>query len=88
MPLTPRCFKPPYAFAGDGKLGLLVAQVLASQAPGRVTLLGRHAAKMALVSGLKEAVVAGEAAAQERAGQFDLAVEATGGWSKGRGQGP
>jgi threonine dehydrogenase-like Zn-dependent dehydrogenase len=39
------------AVLGDGKLGLLVAQVLALAAPGRVTLFGRHADKMALVRG-------------------------------------
>lgn len=38
--------------AGDGKLGLLVAQVLAcSGRCGALTLIGRHAAKMALVTG-------------------------------------
>lgn len=38
--------------AGDGKLGLLVAQVLAcSGRCGTLTLIGRHAAKMALVTG-------------------------------------
>ncbi len=35
--------------AGDGKLGLLVAAVLVTQGH-KVTLVGRHASKMQLVS--------------------------------------
>lgn len=66
------------AVLGDGKLGLLVAQVLALEAPGRVSLFGRHEANMALVSGLKEWEVAGASLATDREGQFDLVVEATG----------
>jgi len=38
--------------AGDGKLGLLIAQVLALEAPGKVTLIGRHPHKLQQVSGL------------------------------------
>ena len=49
------------AVLGDGKLGLLCAQVLALAAPGRVTIFGRHADKMALVrSGLAARVVVAE----------------------------
>lgn len=72
------------AVLGDGKLGLLVAQVLALAAPGSVTLFGRHAEKMALVrgDGLAARVVVEE---EDRAAppppldaQFDVVVEATG----------
>ncbi len=44
------------ARAGDGKLGLLVAAVLAVSGH-RVTLLGRHEGKMKLVPRLERAVV-------------------------------
>ncbi len=64
--------------AGDGKLGLLVAQVLACHAPGRVTLFGRHTAKMALVQGLAERLVVDEHTASKHAAAFDLVVEAAG----------
>jgi threonine dehydrogenase-like Zn-dependent dehydrogenase len=71
------------AVLGDGKLGLLVAQVLALAAPGRVTLFGRHSEKMGLVRGdLAARVVEADAAASppplplER--RFDVVVEATG----------
>ena len=49
------------AVIGDGKLGLLVAQllVLAGQ---EVTLLGRHERKMALVEGATAHVVTGATA--------------------------
>ncbi len=62
---------------GDGRLGLLIAQVLALRAPGRVTHFGRHAEKMALVSGTQQVVVT-DATASEHAGQFGLVVEASG----------
>ena len=64
--------------AGDGKLGLLVAQVLAVRAPGRVTLFGRHASKMGLVQGLQERLLVDDGTASKHAGAFDLVVEATG----------
>lgn len=62
---------------GDGKLGLLVARVLAL-AGGDVTLLGRHPRKLALAeeAGVRT-VVEGEGRGPE-AGSFDLAVEVTG----------
>jgi len=61
----------PVAVLGDGKLGLLVAQVL--QAHGAaVRLFGRHKEKMAI------AAAAGVAVSLVPAGQFDRVVEATG----------
>jgi len=45
------------AVIGDGKLGLLVAQVLVASGMARVTLLGRHASKMALVEGVHRTLV-------------------------------
>ena len=61
----------PVAVLGDGKLGLLVAQVL--QAHGaEVRLFGRHKEKMAI------AAAAGVASSLVPAGQFDWVVEATG----------
>ncbi|EFJ51367.1 hypothetical protein VOLCADRAFT_103412 [Volvox carteri f. nagariensis] len=73
------------AVIGDGKLGLLVGQVLvrhvAAAGGPRVTLIGRHAAKMALVQGDAERLVSegdGTALAERLAGQFDLVVEASG----------
>jgi threonine dehydrogenase-like Zn-dependent dehydrogenase len=37
---------------GDGKLGLLIAMALASVAPNQVTVIGRHANKLACLEGL------------------------------------
>ena len=42
---------------GDGKLGLLVAQVLVASGLAKVTLLGRHKSKMDLVEGLHRCVI-------------------------------
>jgi threonine dehydrogenase-like Zn-dependent dehydrogenase len=64
--------------AGDGRLGLLIAQVLALKAPGRVTHFGRHADKMALVSGSAAQVLVTDATAAEHAGSYNLVVEASG----------
>lgn len=44
------------AVCGDGKLGLLIAQVLAISGHN-VTFFGRHERKMALVEGVKRVVV-------------------------------
>lgn len=63
---------------GDGKLGLLVAQALAVAAPGKVSLFGRHADKMALVSGLAAREIVTPQTAEAYAGAFDVVVEATG----------
>ena len=60
---------------GDGKLGLLIAQVLKTVTPA-VTLAGHHSAKLALVHDFGiQTIQAGEMAADK---QFDLVVEATG----------
>jgi threonine dehydrogenase-like Zn-dependent dehydrogenase len=68
------------AAAGDGKLGLLVAQLLACQRPGQVTLFGRHASKMSLVQGLAAQLVVSDELVARHSGKFDLVVEASGGW--------
>jgi len=72
--LLPHCCCPP----GDGRLGLLIAQVCALHAPGRVTHFGRHPDKMSLVSGTVGQVVSFEEAAEKHTGAFDLVVEASG----------
>lgn len=59
---------------GDGRLGLLCAQVLALT-EGRVTLLGRHPEKMALVAGRGIDTVTSREDLGER---FDIVVDATG----------
>lgn len=63
---------------GDGKLGLLISQVL--RLPGaEVTLLGRHAQKGALVEPLGIRYLIADTAQTELAGtQFDVVVECTG----------
>ena len=70
------------AVVGDGRLGLLVAQVLAVAAPGRVVLFGRHQDKMQLVTGLKAMRVHVDDREEKQAvghqQQFDLVVEASG----------
>jgi threonine dehydrogenase-like Zn-dependent dehydrogenase len=63
---------------GDGRLGLLIAQVCALQAPGRVTHFGRHTDKMSLVTGTAAQVISSDAAADVHAGTFDVVVEASG----------
>jgi len=62
------------AVLGDGKLGLLVAQVLA-QAGAEVTVLGKHNEKLALARRLGLAARMEKHAPQR---EFDLVVEATG----------
>ncbi len=62
------------AVLGDGKLGLLAAQVLA-QAGAEVTVLGKHREKMALALRLGLTALPAPRAARR---SFDLVVEATG----------
>lgn len=64
--------------AGDGRLGLLLAQVCALQAPARVTHFGRHPEKMQLVTGTAAQLIATEEAANQHAGSFDVVIEASG----------
>lgn len=68
----------PVCHTGDGRLGLLIAQVLALKAPGRVTHIGRHISKVSLVTGTVQQVVSSGTTADTYQGQFDLVVEATG----------
>ncbi len=64
------------AVLGDGRLGLLVAQVL-RQAGGQVTVIGKHAWKLAQAKSWKVRLV--EAGSEKTpAGSFSLVVEATG----------
>ncbi len=64
------------AVIGDGKLGLLSAMALSLAAPG-LTLVGKHASKMALVSEYDIATVnTAEIAGMEN--EFDVVVEASG----------
>ena len=62
------------AVLGDGKLGQLVARVLALTGCD-LTVIGRHAAKLALLAGLAATVTADRAAALD---PFDLVAECTG----------
>ncbi len=64
------------AVIGDGKLGLLCAQVLATTG-AQVTLIGKHRAKLAI--GARRGVETNTIAeAQPRKGEFGVAVEASG----------
>ena len=64
------------AVLGDGRLGLLVAQVL-RQAGGQVTVIGKHASKLAVAKSWDLNVA--EAGKDEiRPASFSLVVEATG----------
>jgi threonine dehydrogenase-like Zn-dependent dehydrogenase len=64
------------AVIGDGKLGLLCAQVLATTG-AEVTLIGKHRAKLAIAArrGIETNTIA---EAQPRKGGFGVAVEASG----------
>jgi 2-desacetyl-2-hydroxyethyl bacteriochlorophyllide A dehydrogenase len=66
------------AVVGDGKLGLLCAQVLKATSGAGVTLVGRHEAKLRIARGRGVRVLKEDElpASFERA--FDVAVEATG----------
>src|SRR5687768_1239466 len=63
------------AVIGDGKLGLLCAQVLATTG-AEVTLIGKHRAKLAIAArrGIETNTIA---EAQQRKGAFGVAVEAS-----------
>ena len=64
------------AVIGDGKLGLLCAQVLATTGAA-VTLIGKHKAKLAIAGqrGIETNTID---EAQKRQGHFDIVVEASG----------
>lgn len=64
------------AVIGDGKLGLLCAQVLATTGTG-VTLIGKHKAKLAIAErrGIETNTIA---EANKRKGEFGVVVEASG----------
>ncbi|HEV2493532.1 MAG TPA: alcohol dehydrogenase catalytic domain-containing protein [Terriglobia bacterium] len=67
------------AVLGDGRLGLLIAQVL-QHAGAQVTVLGRHEDKLALARrwGLEVALDAGPSGAGPKPRSFRVVVEATG----------
>jgi threonine dehydrogenase-like Zn-dependent dehydrogenase len=63
------------AVLGDGRMGLLVAQVLKTRAPD-VTIIGRHEHKLAVARVLD--ISTQLAAEPVRGGQFDVVVDVTG----------
>ncbi len=72
------------AVLGDGRLGLLVAQVLRHAGVG-VTIVGRHAEKLAIANSLGIATMRADEAESARGlpraesrGRFDVVVDATG----------
>ena len=64
------------AVVGDGKLGLLCAQVLATTGAA-VTLIGKHENKLAIAKNRGLEILPANQA-QSRAGHFDVVVEASG----------
>lgn len=64
------------AVIGDGKLGLLCAQVLGTTG-AVVTLIGKHAHKLRIAQGRNIETMLNEQA-KKRQGEFDLVVEASG----------
>jgi threonine dehydrogenase-like Zn-dependent dehydrogenase len=64
------------AIVGDGRMGLLVAQVIRSAAE-RVTVFGRHERKLAVARGLGLATAAADEAIPA-AKRFDIVVDVTG----------
>jgi alcohol dehydrogenase len=70
---------PPHArvaVIGDGRMGLLVSQVIRTVAPA-VTVLGRHREKLAVAAALGLAAVRSDATIQP-ADRFDVVVDVTG----------
>ncbi|MCA1562403.1 MAG: alcohol dehydrogenase catalytic domain-containing protein [Acidobacteria bacterium] len=63
------------AVVGDGRMGLLVGQVLKTATPD-VTILGRHGEKLEIARAL--GLTTGEADAPMAGARFDLVVDATG----------
>jgi len=64
------------AVLGDGKLGLLIAQVLKAARPRELVLIGKHRRKMKLAEGWGVATRSRGARLPQK--EFDLVVEATG----------
>ncbi len=62
------------AIVGDGRLGILSAQVIQTRTP-EVTLFGRHSHKLKVAQALG---VDATSASAEQAGRFDVVVDATG----------
>jgi len=66
------------AVVGDGKLGLLCAQALAVLSGARVTLVGRHEAKMEVARRRGVETLKADEVPRTAARSFDVAVEASG----------
>eukprot|EP01023_Acetabularia_acetabulum_P060316 TRINITY_DN7250_c0_g1_i7.p1 TRINITY_DN7250_c0_g1~~TRINITY_DN7250_c0_g1_i7.p1 ORF type:complete len:360 (+),score=61.46 TRINITY_DN7250_c0_g1_i7:60-1082(+) len=66
------------AVLGDGRLGLLISQVLVERGVRNVSLFGRHQDKMELIVGDLERIHSSAEVVEKHAGQFDIAIEATG----------
>lgn len=66
------------AVLGDGKLGLLCAQVIAAATPCALTVIGKHAHKLALVQQRGIAAAHVEAHQATLARTYDVIVECTG----------
>lgn len=67
------------AVLGDGKLGLLIAQVLLASG-AEVAIWGHHRAKMGFLEELGARAFLAQEAVNDRAHNFDVVVEATGSW--------
>ena len=63
---------------GDGKLGLLIVEVLAQQPLSRLVLIGKHPNKMSLAPNNVERIILSEDVDKTFADTFDLTVEASG----------
>ncbi|HNK43622.1 MAG TPA: alcohol dehydrogenase catalytic domain-containing protein [Pseudomonadota bacterium] len=66
------------AVLGDGKLGLLCAQVLAHASAAKVTAIGKHPHKLALLSGHPLATRLLSQLGDDAAARFDVVVDCTG----------
>ena len=63
---------------GDGKLGLLIVEVLAQESLSRLVLIGKHPNKMSLAPENVERVILDEHTGRQFSNSFDLTVEASG----------
>eukprot|EP01025_Chloroclados_australasicus_P043125 TRINITY_DN45967_c0_g1_i1.p1 TRINITY_DN45967_c0_g1~~TRINITY_DN45967_c0_g1_i1.p1 ORF type:complete len:337 (-),score=60.30 TRINITY_DN45967_c0_g1_i1:509-1519(-) len=66
------------AVLGDGRLGLLIAQVLVEHGVKNLSLFGRHSDKMDLINGELKRVLTSSEVIDQNSGKFDVAIEATG----------
>ncbi|ELT91106.1 hypothetical protein CAPTEDRAFT_227289 [Capitella teleta] len=66
------------AVIGDGKLGLLITEVMNTQRTSKLTLFGRHSDKMDKITGNFDRVIVGDDTAAKYENMFDVCVEASG----------